>query len=116
MSQTVNVFPIAEVTGLDIAFGGGDMSKLMPAYKDIPDEFKRASNKWNQLFNDMFFSGISELTLKPKDGIDAKKAWRHLRAFAGSFEPKHEHKEAAFAYLCSQWFSDETTWTKGGKR
>lgn len=109
MSETSTVFPIVEVTDIDMAFGG-DLSKLMPPYKDIPDEFKRGTNKWNQLFNDMFFSGLKYIDLKPKDGIDKGKAWRHLRAFVGSCGPKHEHKEAAFAFLCSQWFTDESTW------
>jgi len=40
----------------------------------------------------------------PNDGIDQNKALRHIKAILGSFEPKHEHKEAAAAYLLSLWF------------
>lgn len=79
----------------------------MPSYDEIPEEFKRYSNsKWSKFFNDMFFIGIQELELKPNKGIDKDKALNHLRLWARSFEPKHEHKEAAFAYMASIWFKD----------
>jgi hypothetical protein len=26
----------------------------------------------------------------------------------GSYQPKHEHKEAAVAFLFNEWFDDET--------
>ena len=80
----------------------------MPKYDEIPEKFKEfnLNNKWNKLFNDMFFSGLSELELKPKKGINEKTAWVHLRLWAGSFESKHNHKEAAFAYMASIWFED----------
>ena len=80
----------------------------MPKYDEIPEEFKKlySNNKWNKLFIDMFYSGLSELKLKPKKGIDESTAWNHLRLWAGSYEPKHEHKVAAFAYMASIWFED----------
>ena len=101
------VFPIAEVFDLDIAFPA-NVSHLMPAYEDIPREFKHGSGKWNRLVSDWFFCGLKNLQLVPKDGTDQTKALRHIKAIIGSFEPKHEHKEAACAYLLSQWFSDAT--------
>jgi hypothetical protein len=85
----------------------------MPKYDEIPEEFKRHNgSKWNQLFNDMFYSGLSEMKTKPKKGIDSGTAWDHLHLWASSFEPKHEHKEAAFAYMASIWF-DSVTYKKG---
>ena len=80
----------------------------MPEYNEIPDEFKNfyLNNKWKQLFNDMFYSGLSELKLKPRKGIDESTAWNHLYLWAVSYEPKHEHKVAAFAYMASIWFED----------
>jgi len=80
----------------------------MPGYDEIPKEFKdfNSRNKWNRLFGDMFFSGLSKLELKPKKGIDSVKAWNHLSSWARSFSPKHEHKTAAFAYMASIWFED----------
>ena len=41
-------------------------------------------------------SGLRE---RDADGIDAKKAMRHLATIQRSWSPKHEHKEAAVAFL-----------------
>lgn len=100
-------FPIAEFTKIDAAFGPRNVLQYMPAYEDIPDEFKDSRlTKWNRLFAEMFYRGLSDVKLTPKEGIDPEKAWQHLRCIAASWDSKHEHKEAAFAYLCSQWFED----------
>jgi len=40
------------------------------------------------------------------EGVDGGLAIRHLQVIQASFEPKHEHKEAAVAYLASPWFTD----------
>ena len=101
---------IQEVNGLDIAFGTKAMS-LMPPYKDIPKEYKDGQTKWNKLFNDWFFGGLSTLDLAPKEGVDKLKALSHIKAIMTSFEPQHEHKEAGVAYLMSEWFED-AQWTK----
>jgi|SRR5579864_1352258 len=105
------MFPIAEVGGIDLAFPT-HVERMMPPMGDIPDEFKHYPlTKWNQLFNDWFFTGVKNLQLKPKEGIDKNKALRHIRMVMGSFEPQHEHKEAAVAFLLSEWFED-ATWDK----
>ncbi len=84
----------------------------VPNWEDIPTEYKNRSNptKWNQLFSDMFFAGMKDLELIPKEGVEADKAWRALRALAGTFALSHEHKESSWAYLASCWF-DDATWT-----
>lgn len=90
-----------EVDDVMLAFPSG-LRNLMPAYDDIPDDFKKQSNPWVQFQQRWFFDGLKEIP-KARDGIDLKKALRHLKAIQGSFEPKHEHKEAAVAYLASKW-------------
>lgn len=104
------MIPIQDVTDIDVAFPAS-VSHLMPAYADIPKPFKDGSTKWNQLATDWFFCGIKNLELTPKDGVDPTKALRHLKCIMGSFEPQHEHKEAAVAYLLSEWFTD-VTWNR----
>lgn len=94
-----------EVSDLEIAFGG-DMKKLLPAWKDIPEEFKNERTKWNKVVSDWFFHGLKNCIWKPKEGIEADKALRHVQAIMSSFEPKHEHKEAGCAYLLSLFFDD----------
>jgi hypothetical protein len=92
-----------DVSDVDMAFGGG-VRKLMPPYDEIPDEFKRSSNPYVRFQQSWFFSGLKKDQIPAaKPGVDQKKALRHLSTIQGSFEPKHEHKEAAVAYLASLW-------------
>lgn len=92
-----------KVDALDAAFGGANINDLLPPYDEIPEEFKQQTNKWVLWQQQWFFSGL-ERAPKPKDGIDGNAAMRHLQAIQGSFDPKHEHKEAGVAYLASKWF------------
>jgi len=98
------------VTDLEMSFPAR-IEHLMPPYSEIPQEFKDGHTKWNNLFSDWFFSGLSSLSITPKEGIKLEDARRHLHCVMGSFEPKHEHKEAACAYLMSLWFED-AKWEK----
>lgn len=101
------MFPIKELNGPDVVFPTS-VKGMMPDYKDIPEEFRRDRTKWNQLVSAMFFQGLKKLELKPKPGVDKDKAYRHIRYILGSWEPKHEHKEAGAAFLFSEWFEDAT--------
>lgn len=96
-----------DVTDADLTFGG-NIKTLLPAFEQIPQEFKGASsnNKWNRFIADWFYSGLTHLEVKAKNDIDTKKALRHIGAVLGSFEPKHEHKMAGCAYLASCFFED----------
>ncbi len=95
-----SVLPIDDLT---MAFAGSVLH-LMPDYLDIPSEFKNTSNQWNQIFWKMFFKGFDTEYLTPKEGVDKKAALRHINAIMRSYEPSHEHKEAAVAFLLSEWF------------
>lgn len=93
----------AETDILDRAFGRID--GLLPAMRDIPKEFKQHSGTpWNRWQAEWFYRGLERYPV-PKDGVDLKRAMAHLKCIQGSFEPKHEHKEAGVAYLASLWFS-----------
>ena len=95
-----------DVDELSMVFGG-NMAKLLPPRTDIPEEFYYSRTPWNKVFSKWFFGALPANTkFRAKDGIDAQKASRHLAAIMRSFEPKHEHKEGAVAWLMSQWFSD----------
>lgn len=100
------MYPIQEIDDLTLAFAT-NVEHLMPAYADIPADFCRMSNKWNRIFRRWFASGLSEKAeFVPKPGVDAAKALRHIGAVMRSYEPQHEHKEAAVAFLLSEWFDD----------
>lgn len=92
---------------LRIAFPG-TVADLMPAYADIPEDFRLNrgdARAWIKFQQDWFFHGLPSGTkFLPRDGIDLAEALRHLKAIQRSWEPKHEHKEAAVAYLASLWF------------
>lgn len=93
-----------DVDDLNAALGT-KVKALMPPYEEIPKEFKSSSNPWDRFFSDWFFGGIELVDAIPMEGIDKKKALRHLGTICKSFEPKHEHKAAAVAYLASLWFA-----------
>ena len=89
---------------------------LLPAYEDIPPQFKQDSGtawntsqaSWNAWQAKWFYRGLDENDLPtPVDGVDYDIAMRHLKTIQGSWEPKHEHKEAAVAYLASLWFKPQ---------
>lgn len=96
------------VTDLDIAFPAHVIGRLLPEMEDIPDKYKHPGEgdgipyiKFQQKW---FYQGLkSEDLPTAKDGINLEHAIRHLQAVQGSFEPKHEHKEAGVAYLASLW-------------
>jgi hypothetical protein len=102
-----------DVTELDLAFPGA-IRALMPPYYDIPKDFRGGlsgsgdAKPWRQLQAEWMFVGITKDAVTPKTGIDVNKAWQHLSCVQRSFEPKHQHKEAAVAWLMSRWF-DLTT-------
>lgn len=100
-----------EIDRVRMAFPAS-VADLMPAWDDIPEEFRRLNARpWSDITSEWFFRGLpGNVEFYPTDGIDPAKAIRHLKAILGSFEPKHEHKEAAVAYLMSQWFEKVENW------
>lgn len=83
----------------------GTVSHLMPKMSAIPQDFRDERGdaaSWARAAV-QFFMGREMPTLLCRHGITSVKAERHLRAIAGSFEPKHEHKMAALAWLMSRW-------------
>ena len=97
--------PQKVISGLE-AITGVDVYQLMPAYADIPGEFKKHSGKWVDFQQRWFFRGLEDATIIPKDGIDLKAALKHMSAIQRSWEPAHEHKQAGVAYLASRWLKD----------
>jgi len=101
------MWPIKDIDRVNAVFPTS-VKGMMPDYKDIPEEFTDHNNrgKWGKLVTQMFFVGLKKLELKPRPGVDKDKALRHIRYILGSWEPKHEHKEAGAAFLFNEWFED----------
>ena len=99
--------PVDDAT---LAFPASVVERLMPPYNEIPKEFKNWNNEtsWNKLTGRWFFEGLNDVKWDAKPGIDPAVALRHIKTIMRSYEPKHEHKEAAVAYLMSLWFKRVT--------
>lgn len=93
------------VDDLDLAFGG-NIGKLMPLFRNLPEDYQRETAPFCRVASKWFFNGLDVNTLTPKEGIDPKAALRHCGAVLRSFEPKHEHKIAGVGWLMAQWFEE----------
>ena len=95
-----------EVSDVLLAFPA-NVEHLMPCLNDIPDSFKKDNNPWSTVFYEFFYYGNKKnISLIPRQDIEVSKAWRHICCIMYSFQPKHEHKEAACCYLFDLWFAD----------
>jgi len=86
----------------------GHLDKLLPPWDSIPEEFRNMNGRteWNVFVRDWFFKGWPEdRYLYQRPDVDGEAAFRHLHTIMRSFEPKHEHKEAAVAWLMSRWYA-----------
>lgn len=91
-----------EVSALDMAFPTS-VKGYLPVYKDVPDEIRRGP--YADFISKWFFVGEDLSCLVARDGVDRDKALRHIQYCMGSWEPKHEHKEAGCAMLLHEWFT-----------
>lgn len=114
-----------ELDDVNLAFPAFVVGTLLPDEKEIPEQFWRLNNPWNNLFNTWFYDGLPEtVVFHARSGFDGKKAYRHVAACMRSWEPKHQHKEAGCAWLMSLFFEKvvipagdnkpERVWSDGG--
>jgi hypothetical protein len=112
-TDTPPPFKPQEVDDILMAFpAGAAFRSLMPGMDQIPEDFHRDrgdARPWVEFQRRWFYDGIAagKVAITAKPGIDKTLALRHLTAIQKSFEPRHEHKEAAVAYLASQWLNIE---------
>ena len=98
---------VIQVSEANMAFGG-NIKTLMPPNSEMAEYRKDwfSGKTWGfNLFNDMFYRGLTKLSLHPKEGIDSAAAFKHIRSIMVSWEPSHEDKTAACAYLFEHWFT-----------
>lgn len=94
---------VPDITDVDIAFGNVDH---LPAEAAIAERFWQDSDPYHKITSKWFFEGLKgahELGT-PRDGVDATKAVRAIKAILASWAPKHQHKEAGVAMLIHEWF------------
>lgn len=104
--------PVPEITKVDEAFPAHALD-WMPAWEEIPEEFREGDNEWEKIVHAWFFHGLPEnVEFYPRKGVDAEKAYRVISATLHSFAPSHQHKVAAVAYMLSCWFMEVRNWRR----
>jgi hypothetical protein len=122
------------VDKIRMAFPASVMADLMPTENEIPEEFwhdapgvwvtapKGWSGRivdgqcywtdgWVAIATSWFINGLpAEVKFHMKDGVDGQTAFDHLQCILGSYEPSHQHKEAAVAFLLSEWCERVENW------
>lgn len=97
-------YPVVDVSQVDIAFPAS-VGHLMPAWEEIPKSYNNVLSEAVRFAEDWFFCGLKGALFEPREGVDKARAVKHLRCILGSFEPMHEYKIAAVAFLIDHWFS-----------
>lgn len=92
-----------EVDPVSFAFPARIIGVLIPEWDDLPATFQDGTSGWEELGSYAATRSVEFGHSVLKEGIDCLLANRQINAIARSFEPKHEHKEAALSYLISLW-------------
>lgn len=91
------------VSDAEFAFPTRVIGYFIPGWDELPETFQQGTSGYENLAILACFNGIELLSEALRDEVDAALARRQLIAIVRSFQPKHEHKEAAIAYLLSLW-------------
>ena len=105
MAYKLTLEALESITDVEMAFG---TDRLLPAWEDIPDDFKQG-NDFTQIACAIFFaSQLPPVSMVFKLGFDGKDVPAALNkcvcAHLKSFHPKHEHKIAGVGFLMAQTF------------
>jgi hypothetical protein len=85
----------------------------MPPEDEIPDEFRKGRTQWNAIGQAWMFHGLPEnVEFYAHEGIDPEKAFNVVSATINSFAPRHQHKEAAVAFMLFSWFEKVEHWER----
>ncbi|MBB4867411.1 hypothetical protein HNP46_006324 [Pseudomonas nitritireducens] len=98
MAYSVTPEQVASITDVEVAFS---TERLLPAWDDIPDEFK-IGNEYTRLVEAIFYGRpLPQCNIEIADGLEPAHVQRCTQAHLKSHGPKHEHKMAGVAYMLS---------------
>lgn len=95
---------VPKLDNADVVFGN---IRHLPPYDAIPKRFRDSYDPYARFVSEWFFRGRTPDDMKrltERLGVDRNQALRAIKAVLGSFEPKHEHKEAGCAFMLHEWF------------
>lgn len=102
-------FPFLELQDYEVVFGG--ISNYQAVVAAVPDDFFRP-NRWSDAAMYLFSNHMTESDMEQMAGLFktdstavAKAQFAYLRAWLGSFQPKHEVKAAVTGWLMSLMFT-----------
>lgn len=97
------MLPIPEISDVMLAFPA---DPPVPAQDEIPERYRVGIDLPVVTARALAVGQPpTDVEMRPRDGVDAGKAIRAIKAALGSFGLKHEHKVAAVAYMLDEWFS-----------
>lgn len=90
-----------DVEDVDLAFPSDGYTRLPD-----PAIFRTADPRFVDFVETWFYEGVKGLheKIRPKEGIDATKAIRHMKSVLGTWDTKHEDKMNGVAFLMQTWF------------
>jgi len=96
----------------DIRNGRYRSADFAPPLWQIPPAFLNTANAWGQVASELMWAGSKAvLSATPRAGISAEAAMLHIGAVLLAIDMTVEHREAAAAYLMSEWFEAVATAT-----
>jgi hypothetical protein len=97
----LTTYKFKAVTDADLAFPTLPVDKVLLA-EAKERGFYNESTPFNRLFSHIFFTGGQIKFKKDVPEEYRKTVVKYMRAFMGSYSPKHEEKEAVCAMLLSE--------------
>lgn len=86
----------------------GGLSNERELARQCPPKFQQRSNKWSHYASLLFFNGgnISKWNWKSDDKDEREKQLACFKALLGTFDLKHEDKEAVAGWMLSEMLTD----------
>lgn len=98
------------ITQEQVRNGSYRSTEFAPPLWQIPSRFTAAPDAWGDVASTLMWAGSSAiLSAVPKPGIDREQALLHVGAVLLAVDLAVEHREAAAAYLLSEWFDSIST-------
>ena len=94
-------FNFSELTEKNLLLGSFKTEKSLLA-EAKERGFYNGNTKYNKLFSNLFYEDGKVVFKKGIDASFSASAWRYCRHFMGSWDPKHEDKEAICALIMSE--------------